>query len=398
MSIKHILFVDDEPLVLQGLQRMLRSQRHEWEMEFVAGAEPALERLQQAKFDVVVSDMRMPGMNGAQFLAQVMLRHPETVRIILSGQADREAVLQSVGSFHIYLSKPCDPDALKGVILRAAELAGQLRPERLRLLAGGLDYIPTLPSLYGAIVDAVNNPDGSIEDIGALVARDIGMSARLLKLANSAFFGLGRPLSHPAEAVTYLGVDTVKSLVLAIGAINQLPLRPQDLAAIEQIWTHSMTVATGARVLAAEAGINRGGQDNAFVAGLLHDLGKLVLLANLPQEYERAQTLVRERGLSERAAEQEVFGATHAEVGGYLLALWNLPPSVVEAVALHHEPGVSMATEPAPLTFVHVANAFTHGEPPGSIDRAYLDAVGVSARLEAWRDAWRAQSTPSSSP
>lgn len=396
MALKRILFVDDEPLVLQGLQRMLRSQRHEWAMEFVASAEQALARLNEADFDVVVSDMRMPVMNGAQFLAQVMLRRPSAVRIILSGQADQAAVLQSVGSFHLYLGKPCDPEALKGIIQRAAELTSRLRPARLREVVGSLDYLPTVPGLYMSITEALDNPDCSIEHIGELVARDIGMSVRVLKLVNSAFFGLNRPLSHPTEAVTYLGIDSVKSLILALGTFQQIKVEPQHLPRVEQVWAHSMAVATGARALAQAEGLDRRGQDDTFVAGLLHDIGKLLLLVNLPQDYERMLALVPERSGSEREAEREVFGATHADVGGYLLGLWALPAPVVEAVALHHEPGLSMAEQVSPLTFVHAGNALEHGGAAHGPDAAYLTMLGKAGALEHWRQVWRAQNSPSS--
>ena len=282
MANKRILFVDDEPLILQGLKRMLHGQRHEWEMEFAGDGVQALERMAQAPFDVVVSDMRMPGLNGAQLLTEVMRRYPRTVRIILSGHADKELILQCVGSTHQYLSKPCDPDSLKAVVRRATSLDYLRQHERLTTLVGQMEHLPTIPALYRSIVEVLNNPNTSIEDLSALIARDIAMTARILKLVNSAFFGLGRPIADTDEAVTHLGFDTVKSLVLAIGTFEQLSAKAPGAPRIDQIWTHSVTVSAYAKLIAREEGADRKIQDEAYVSGLLHDLGKLALLVNLP--------------------------------------------------------------------------------------------------------------------
>ncbi len=387
MANKRILFVDDEPFILQGLKRMLHGQRHEWAMEFASGAAQALELMAQAPFDVVVSDMRMPGLNGAQLLTEVMRRHPRTVRIILSGHADKDLILQCVGSTHQYLSKPCDPEALKAVIQRAASLDYLRQHERLTTLVGQMEHLPTIPALYSAMVELLNNPNASIADLSALIARDIAMTARILKLVNSAFFGLGRPISDTDEAVSHLGFDTVKSLALALDTFGQMSPTAAANPDLDQLWTHSVAVSNCARVIARAEGADRKLQDEAYVSGLLHDVGKLVLRANLAEEERRARKLATEKGLPEWEAEREVFGADHAAVGGYLLGLWGLPVPVVEAVALHHEPALGTAREFSPLAAVHAADAIVHG-PDAPLDRSFLQRVGLSDRADGWRAAW----------
>jgi len=396
MSNKRILFVDDEPLVLQGLHRMLRSQRHEWEMEFADNAAKALERMALASFDVIVSDMCMPGMNGAQLLAEVMRRHPKTVRIVLSGHADKELILQCAGSAHHYLSKPCDPDVMKAVVQRALSRDDLLPHERLRAWVGKMEHLPTVPALYQALVEALQDSETSIDDIGRLIGRDIGMTAGMLKLVNSAFFGLGRTLSDPTEAVYHLGLDTVKSLVLAIGAFVQFCSQGAGAERVRQIWLHSLAVAACARMIASAEGAERKIQDEAYVAGLLHDVGKLVLVVNLSGEEHRMLRLAKEGERRDREAECEVFGADHAAIGGYLLGLWGLPAPLVEAVAYHHQPILGPTSAYTPLTAVHVGNALAQGAGAGDgnaaaalLDADYLRAAGVLDRLEGWRSAWK---------
>src|SRR5437762_9749706 len=158
-SKKRVLFVDDEPLVLQGLQRMLRHMRQEWEMEFVDSGPKALEAMASNPFAVIVSDMRMPGMNGAHLLNEVMKRYPKTVRLILSGHADQDLIMKCVGSTHQYLTKPCEPEALKATVRRASALAGSLQNEKLLQLISQMDRLPSIPALYVEVMEKLQRPE-----------------------------------------------------------------------------------------------------------------------------------------------------------------------------------------------------------------------------------------------
>jgi HD-like signal output (HDOD) protein len=390
---KRILFVDDEALILQGLQRMLRSMREEWEMEFVESAEAALGLLEQKPFDVIVSDMRMPRMNGAELLAEVMKRHPTTVRLILSGYADKDLILKCVGSTHQYLAKPCDAECLKATIARASNVEDALRNERLKILVCQMNHLPSIPALYTQVVEKASRAEASLEEIGGIIGQDMGMTAQVLKLANSAFFGLRRRLASAEEAVAFLGLDIIKSLVLSIHAFSQFEKAETGALRIESLWNHSTQVASAAKRISKLEGQEARASDEAFTAGMLHDIGKLVLAVNLANEYAEAMRL-SQSGLELPVAEQQVFGANHADVGGYLIGLWGLPVPVVEAVALHHSPSRATQAGFSPLTSVHAANVLewernrgAQGLPAPQLDDNYLGLVGVSSRLEGWRQA-----------
>jgi len=390
---KRILFVDDDPLVLTGLQRMLRSLRQEWEMEFVESGTRALERMAATPFDVVVTDMQMPGMNGAELLTEVMRRHPSTVRIVLSGHADKDLILKCVTSTHQYLSKPCESDALKTTIQRACGLEYNPDNERLKQLVAHMDRFPSLPALYVEIVEKLNDPNTTIEDIGGIVGKDLAMTAQILKLVNSAFFGLSQPASNPFEAALYLGIDTIESLVLSIHAFSQFDDLKSCGFNLDALMLHSMNTAARAKLIAKLEDADAKLCDACFVAGMLHDTGKLVLAANYPQEYARVTQLVREKHLPDHAVEKEIFGADHAGVGGYLLGLWGLPVPVVEAIALHHSPRQTNTPHFSALTAVHAANVLEHertaaddGAVGHELDSNYLAALGLTHRVAAWRE------------
>jgi HD-like signal output (HDOD) protein len=390
---KRILFVDDEPLVLTGLQRMLRGMRDEWEMEFVACGVDALARLAAVPFEVVVTDMRMPGMNGAELLDEVMRLHPKTIRIVLSGHADKDLILKCVNSTHQYLSKPCDSLTIKATVQRACGLENVEEHERLRVLVAQMGRLPSLPSLYVQIVEELNDPSATIEHIGQIISQDLAMTAQFLKLVNSAYFGLSRPVANPAEAAMYLGIETIKSLVLSIHTFSEF----NDLNGcgfnLDALMHHSMSTAGRAREIAQLEDCSQKIINECFVGGMLHDIGKLLIAANYPKDYEQATRLVAEGRLSACAAEKEVFGVDHAGVGGYLLGLWGLPVDVVEAIALHHSPRRTKNLVFSALTTVHVADVFEHecaGQPPVSdneLDGPYLAALGLDHRVVAWRQA-----------
>ncbi len=384
---KRILFVDDESLVLQGLQRLLRPMRQEWEMEFVESGPLALERLSATSYDVIVSDMMMPGMNGAQLLERVREVSPKTVRLVLSGHTEKHLALQCVGVAHQFLSKPCNADNLRHTIARATELGFAMRSETLLNVIGRMEQLPSLPAIYTQLVELLDDPASSVQDVGALIARDMALTAHLLKIVNSAFFGFAQRVNQPADAVSYLGLETLKAVVLSASLFGRLPVDPASGFRMEAAAEHGQKVAAAARAIAQTERVSRLFVEECFIAGLLHDVGRLILACNLPQLFAR---LGAEELRNPPADENAIFGTTHAEIGGYLLGLWGLPHAVVEATRLHHAPGDSPVREFTPLTAVHVADQLVpraSGVPGSALDLEYLTALGLAERLPVWRTA-----------
>ena len=218
---RKILFVDDEPKVLISIRRMLHSLRKEWDMQFAESGPEALSILAQDPFDVIVTDMRMPGMDGAQLLTEVKQNYPQMVRIVLSGHADKEMIYKSVRPAHQYLSKPCDADLLKLTVSRACTLREMLTQDSLKKVVSEMDSLPSLPSLYAEIMEELRKEDASIQKIGEIISRDLGMTAKILQLVNSAFFGIPRHIENSAQAVNLLGMNIVKALVLTMEVFSE---------------------------------------------------------------------------------------------------------------------------------------------------------------------------------
>ena len=380
---KRILFVDDEPKVLEALKRMLYPLRNEWDMAFAGSGREALRLLSEYPFDVMVTDIRMPQMSGIELLTEVLQRHPQVIRMVLSGTADHEVTLPSVMLAHQYLVKPCDAKTLRATVERASNLRLMLRNPELKRLISRIHSLPSIPTVYTELIQALQDPDVSPKEIGRIIAQDLAMTAKILQLVNSAFFGIHRQITNPTEAVIYLGSDTLRALALTVSVFSQFDTRSVPSFSIEAMRNHGLAVATVAKHIAQSLQLSKLDTEDAFLGGLLHELGKLVLACNYPREYEEAVRKSQAGKLSSLDAEQEVFGASHAEVGAYLLWLWGLPDPVTEIVARYYQPNPEQATRP--LVAVHVANALTDKDPEQRIDVECLKAMGLAENLPAWR-------------
>lgn len=380
-----VLFVDDEPRILDGLRRMLHGLRHNWAMDFVATGPEALARLAQAPFDVIVTDMHMPHMSGGQLLAEVKRCYPQVVRIVLSGAADRADILNALGPIHQYLSKPCEADVLKITLARVAALPGWLADTQLQRLILQIEALPSWPTRYDALTRELATAAPAMSVVGDVIARDIGLTAKVMQLAQSAVFST-RPIASLAEAVAFLGVDTLR----LIAASGRVFMRLEAAACVDlplaALWTHSVLVGRLARQIAASEGADQQTQEYAAIAGLLHDVGKLIMATHLPDQYATAVALETRAGLSSEQAERQIFHATHAEAGAYLLGLWGLADPIVAATAFHHDPQVGGAKHFSVITAVYAADCLAHqtGAEP-RLDAAYLADLGLTARLPEWQ-------------
>lgn len=354
---KRLLFVDDEPNLLSGLRRLLRPLRDEWDMSFVEGGGAALDLLTRESFDVIVTDMRMPFVDGLAVLEAAKLRDPGAVRIVLSGQTDKEELVRASGIAHQLIAKPCTSEQLTTAIARATGLRAHLGNEALTRIVSGLGSLPSLPALYLELTGAMSGDKGSMKAVADIVARDLAMTAKVLQLANSPYFCLPRQVDSVAHAVMLLGEDVIRTLVLTDTAFKTFN-KGMPLARFTALWRHAMAVGAAAEAVARDACGDPMIAHQALQAGMLHDIGELILATALPAEFEAARALALEDERPQYEAEREVFGCDHGQVGAYLLSLWGLPDPIVEAVCYHHMPEACALAGGrfAPLTAVHAAN------------------------------------------
>ena len=391
---RRILFVDDEPMVLNGLQRTLRKMRREWDMTFVGSGREALEVLGKKPMDVIVSDLRMPEMDGGRLLAEVKKQHPQVVRIILSGQLDQEMTLKSVQLAHQSLSKPCDAEVLKHTLAKLFALRDFLSDDSIKSIISQIESLPSMPSIYTEIVTEMQSEDPAIKKVGEIISKDLSMTAKILQMVNSAFFGLFQKIKSPEQAVMMLGMETIKALVLSVKIFSEFNQKSFAWFNIDDLFNHSLAVSLHAKTIIKNENLDQGLINNSMMAGLLHDLGKLILATNFEKSYRQVLTEAEGTGKNLLDLEYEAFGTSHAEIGAYLMGLWRLENSIIEAIAFHHLPARSMTQNMGLLAAVHVGNALDHEAqtPSGEstelqCDTEYLNKLEITNRIPPWRQA-----------
>lgn len=354
-----ILFVDDEEQLLSGLRRMLRDKRHEWDLSFASSGASALEIMATNDFDVVVSDMRMPEMSGAELLTIIRDTYPHVIRIILSGYAEKEALLQSVGPSHQYLAKPCDSAMLKKTIKRALSTQKAVGGANIRDLVSTLGKMPTPSPTYHRLIDEITSPKATIQSVAKIIKSDITLAAQTLKLTNSAYFGLPNKVSNIEQAVRLLGFETLRNLVFVAGFYEAFDGVEWQMRTLEKLNRRSLTMARLAKRICQTEGLSEPECEAAFSAALLAHVGTLVMVINRPDDFEQVIQYVENNGVTIEEAEKSVFGASHASVGAYLLGLWGFTDPVVESVAFHHQPDLADNSGFSASTAVHVAQYIT---------------------------------------
>jgi HD-like signal output (HDOD) protein len=385
---KHkILFVDDDPLILKGLNRSLDDYSEFWESEFALSGKEALGKLAETGFDAVITDMMMPSMDGLSLLQEVNRAYPNVLRFILSGNTSEAQSIKSAIVAHQMFSKPTEMDHLFTSVERACRLKDNLKDPNLVKIITSIKSLPSKPRLYNNLLSELQNQEPNLKVIADIISKDTAMTAKILQLVNSAFFGLADHISSPQRAITILGINTTKALVFSAQVFSEYEGHTDLPLSIDDLWKHSMLSSAIARQIAADLKLSSQEQEDAQVSGILHDIGKLLEL-KIPKT---CQLLKLWKGRLSIPLEYESIGTSHAEMGAYLLGIWGLPSPIVEAVMYHHTPSRQIAANVNILTALHVANGLVNmcnfeqeNIYQNYLDLEYVKRVVNPKYLESW--------------
>ena len=372
---KTVVFVDDEQSVIDGLRRMLRHYRKEWNMLFLNSGTEAISFCELNSVDVIISDIRMPIMDGVQLLAKVRDLSPSTIRIALSGYADHEMMLDSIQVTHQFIAKPTDKSTISTVIERSISLPNSLCDDKIKFVLGKINALPTLPHVYKEIKRELNSDDFSLQRIGIIVENDISASTNLLKVVNSAFFGLIVHIESPAQAVSILGVDVVKNLILTNSLFAQASVKSKNIDKLTEINNTCIKMGALATSLAKISNLSNEQKDYCQIAAMMTGLGELVA--------------------NEYASELENITTSddyYEQLGSYLLGMWGMTLDIVDAVRWHQTPSLIPSVKESPLTIVHVTWAILKSiEKSGKVDlesnffdMSYLSHIVSQSELDNW--------------
>ncbi len=382
-----VVFVDDEPGILRGLRTRLRRWRRRWSMHFVTSAHEALEFLAEHPCDIVVTDIRMPRMDGVELLRRLVHDYPAVGRIVLSGYADELRTAEALALAHQYLAKPCPGEVIAEAVERVLDARAKFSAHAdpvLSELVGGVDALPPAPKMWLALRDVLDSKTASARQVADVVSRDPALCAKILHIVNSAWFGSVQKVTSIAQAVSMLGADMLQAIVLTLEGLHTLQPRGGPIP-LEVHQGHAVNVARVA------SGIAPGElRSEAFLAGMLHDIGLWLLAARRPELLEEVVEHARETRAPLVAVERQVLGTDHASLGEALLTLWDLPEAVRSAVGAHHD----LTRDSSPLSVaVHVADGLVgvvapivEGVETAPLDEAALLATGATLDdIARWR-------------
>ena len=384
---RNILFVDDEPVVLHGYKRTLEKYLDHWNIFFATSGKDALAIMAVQPIDVIITDLAMPGMNGSELLEKINEQFPSVLRYVLSERMDNASAMQAFRIAHQYIPKPFEMSTVYESVERTCQLRDTLsNPDLLRIITN-IKNLPSLPALYVTLMRELQSKEPTPAIVGDIISQDVSMTAKILQLVNSAFFGLPGTVTSPQKAVAILGLNTIKALVLNIHIFSAYQGYSSPAFSIEKLWQHSILVGNLCRVITANLHLDTVAQGNAQIAGVLHDSGKLLEL-NIPGFFQRVKYV---NGTVNFQSEYQEIKTSHAEIGAYLLGMWGLPQPVVEAVAWHHRPAQMVSKAFNNVTVLHIANGLHHMDLDQYkngyevyMDMPYLESVGVTSRMDGW--------------
>ena len=352
-NMKKILFVDDEKQILRALKRLFVSS--DYEVHFADGGERALELVKEQDFDLLVTDIRMPEMDGIELLRQVKDASPLTLRVALSGYTDNKKIYSALEDnlAKLYLFKPWDNKELTSLIDRLFELEDILKDKKLLNLINNLDELPTVPDLYAELCRMVEE-NADIETIAKKLEEDQSIASKLLRVANSAFYGA--KTGSIAQAIMYVGLINVKNIVLSNGIFTSLGL-DRDLQ--RSLWEHVNLTNRLMNAIYQKCLFKK--VPNLFAsAGLLHDIGRVIIYQFFMDEFKDVLEEVKsspERSINE--IETEIIGVDHQKIGGYLLNWWEIPVPIIESALFHHDPLNDAVMNKELVSVVHISNYYS---------------------------------------
>ncbi|PKO00909.1 MAG: hypothetical protein CVU42_01995 [Chloroflexi bacterium HGW-Chloroflexi-4] len=355
-----VLLVDDNPNVLHSFKRALHSGNNQWKILIAESAADALELIALEEVDIIISDLRMPIMDGVTLLGIVAQKSPATLRIAITGDADPAICQQATLVAHQFIAKPIDPQDLSRIIDQATGVSNLVAKPEVRRSILRIANLPSQPGLYNQLVAELNKPEVNLDYVASVISQDISMTAKILQLVNSAYFGLAREVKDVSQAVYYLGVETIRDLSFSIHLFSQFDQDLINRSGLANLWDHSLRVASCSRAIMASTINDKKVLTGAFTAGLLHDIGKLILGTTSPAFYSSLKNERSDAPIHDLVREKEEFGSTHADIGAYLLGCWGLPQDIINAVLTHHSFEILDPMRFSPSLVIWFANEFVN--------------------------------------
>lgn len=392
MAAESVLFVFD-PIASEQIKDYYRLCLTDYVSFETDSIEKAKSIIDSQSIDLVVSSIELPDGTGTDLHKYIYKNHNSIIRFLCSENSNKDIVYQSAGYIHQFMNMACKPKQFMKIINNAFGLRDVLANNDLHKRISGITNLPSPPEIYNQLVTEIQRDDPSIRNIANLIKKDVSITAKVLHMVNSAYFGLSTHVENPLHAVNLLGIDTIQSMVLSAGVFNLFKDPEIPGYSLDSIYTNSLVVGTSSRHLANAFGLMTKQTEDALMAGMLHDIGKLVMLSYFPEEFKKSIKLSTEESIPLFEAEKQILGVSDAEIGAHLLSLWGLPNSILEAIAHRYTPAKAPSPITNVLTAVHLGYALNHDiqhnirkETQSAVDMDYLEKLNLSNSVESLKN------------
>lgn len=363
----------------------------EWAIEHVINCNEVDSLLSKNEFDVVVAVVNDDVELIINLFSELKKTNPKILRFVLTNQVSERKVINALDAISAYFNQEIKALELYSSLERNLMIEDIVNAEKFLSSHGISDSLPSMPSLYADLIELLNTEEASIKEISALMKRDPAMTTKLIQLVNSSFFGLRRAIVSAEDAAVMIGIEPIKALVLSEQSFKLFKNRKIPSTYVQRLWNHSTMVAAFSRCIARYEGADKYDADTAFTAGMIHDIGKLIMLEYLPDDCLEYAGALTEDTYESLDVERMVFGTTHPNVAGLLLSKWGFTNNLLEPVIFHHKP-LWLHKEFSPLQAVFAADCFYHeffghGDESSRLGTVYNDCHSIQNKAHKWKDA-----------
>lgn len=379
----NVLIVDKENKINNVLASRANELNEVYNFHLVEDASKVFEAINKSEIEIVVSNLSLDDRNEIETLTKIKDEYPHIFIVVIASAENKLSVNDIYRFAHQILSEPCNYDGLISSFARRDRMVKYLHDGKLMGLINKVSDLPTIPETYLRLEDELKNDNMSLQRISSILSEDLSFTVKILHIVNSPFFGLKYKINNVLQAVSLLGVNIIKSLVLYHHTFSISPIGPKHRKYFEELWVHSNKVGRYAEQILFDTTNNEiEMMEEAYIAGLLHDIGKVVMLS-VNGYPDNIFSMVEAKNLRYTNAEYNIYGTSHSEIGAYFLTLWGLPERTANAVYSHNNPSMVDFNKFTVENAVFIANLLAHDK---NLDLSDMQKLNLGVHPQSWVD------------
>lgn len=362
-----------------------------WSVNIADNTKDAVDFVRGNDIDVIICDDEVADSKGLDVISSCSHERPGVLSFLRKSNSPTKEESIALSEKKVFvLPENLEEEGIYSHISRRVLLKSLSENLNLLSVIRKMKKMPTIPQLYHQITRELRKEDGSIEFVAGLISKEPSMATRILKAVNSPAYVLGYEITEVVHALLFLGKEATQAQILADSVFNSYPNQSVAGLNLQEVWKHSINVSAIARRISMSIDSNKKSAEIACTAGVVHDLGKVLMATNLPDHYQQAVNYAKEERVPLVQAEEKVFGTNHAQVAASLMGLWSIPFRILNSVAYHHNPTGTMKKPPTSAMALYIADGFENAKSKNvlgqNIDENIIEDWGFTDQFEDWAE------------